>query len=71
MPLGRPEYLISQAEKSLKQLGVKQIDLWQLHRIDPNVPRSEQFDAIKTLLDRKIIRYAGLSEVSIEDIEAA
>jgi aryl-alcohol dehydrogenase-like predicted oxidoreductase len=71
VPLGRPEYLISQAEKSLKQLGVKQIDLWQLHRIDPNVPRSEQFDAIKTLLDRKIIRYAGLSEVSIEDIEAA
>ena len=48
-----------------------QIDLWQLHRIDPNVPRSEQFDAIRTLLDRKIIRYAGLSEVSIEDIEAA
>ena len=57
--------------KKLKQLGVKQIDLWQLHRIDPNVPRSEQFDAIKTLLDRKIIRYAGSSEVSIEDIEAA
>jgi pyridoxine 4-dehydrogenase len=71
VPHGQPEYLISQAEKSLKQLGVKQIDLWQLHRIDPNVPRSEQFDAIKTLLDRKIIRYAGLSEVSIEDIEAA
>ncbi len=71
VPLGRPEYLISQAEKSLEKLGVAQIDLWQLHRIDPNVPRSEQFDAIRTLLDRKIIRYAGLSEVSIEDIEAA
>ena len=71
VPLGRPEYLISQAEKSLEKLGVAQIDLWQLHRIDPNVPRSEQFDAIRTLLDRKIIRYPGLSEVSIEDIEAA
>ena len=71
VPLGRPEYLISQAEKSLEKLGVAQIDLWQLHRIDSNVPRSEQFDAIRTLLDRKIIRYAGLSEVSIEDIEAA
>lgn len=68
---GRPEYLIGQAERSLETLGVAQIDLWQLHRIDPNVPRQEQFDAIKSLLDRKIIRLAGLSEVSVEDIEAA
>ena len=55
----------------MQKLGVAQIDLWQLHRIDPNVPRREQFDAIKSLLDRKIIRLAGLSEVSVEDIEAA
>ena len=71
MPKGRPDYLIGQAEKSLANLGVKQIDLWQLHRIDPRVPRAEQFAAIRQLLDRKIIRFAGLSEVSVEDIEAA
>jgi pyridoxine 4-dehydrogenase len=70
-PLGRPEYLIQQAHKSLRHLGVEQIDLWQLHRIDPKVPAKEQFDAIKSLLDAKIIRHAGLSEVSVADIEAA
>lgn len=70
-PVGRPEYLIQQAHKSLRHLGVERIDLWQLHRIDPKVPRDEQFDAIKQLLDQGIIRHAGLSEVSVEDIEAA
>jgi aryl-alcohol dehydrogenase-like predicted oxidoreductase len=70
-PLGRPDYLIQQAHKSLRNLGVERIDLWQLHRIDPNVPRKEQFDAIKSLLDQKVIRFAGLSEVSVEEIEAA
>ena len=71
VPLGRPEYLIGQAEKSLQKLGVAQIDLWQLHRIDPSVPRHEQFDAVRSMLDRKIIRFAGLSNVSAEDIDAA
>ncbi|MDE1991528.1 MAG: aldo/keto reductase [Rhizobiaceae bacterium] len=71
IPLGRPEYLIQQAHKSLRNLGVEQIDLWQLHRIDPKVPAAEQFDAVKSLIDDKIIRHAGLSEVSVADIEAA
>ncbi len=71
IPVGRPEYLIQQAHKSLRNLGVEQIDLWQLHRIDPKVPAKEQFDAIKSLLDDKIIRHAGLSEVSVTEIEAA
>jgi pyridoxine 4-dehydrogenase len=71
VPLGRPEYLIQQAHTSARRLGVEQIDLWQLHRIDPKVPRDEQFDAVKSLLDQGVIRYAGLSEVSIADIEAA
>jgi pyridoxine 4-dehydrogenase len=70
-PLGRPEYLIQQAYTSCHRLGVEQLDLWQLHRIDPKVPRDEQFDAIKRLLDSGVIRYAGLSEVSVGDIEAA
>jgi len=71
LPLGRPEYLIQQVHKSLRNLGVEQIDLWQLHRIDPKVPAKEQFDTIKSLLDSGLIRHAGLSEVSVADIEAA
>jgi pyridoxine 4-dehydrogenase len=68
---GRPEYLIAEAKRSLEKLGVEQIDLWQLHRIDSRVPRDEQFGAVRQLLDDGIIRYAGLSEVSVEDIDAA
>jgi aryl-alcohol dehydrogenase-like predicted oxidoreductase len=71
VPLGRPEYLIQQAHKSLRNLGVERIDLWQLHRIDPKVPRDEQFDAVKSLLDAGLVRFAGLSEVNVADIEAA
>ncbi len=71
VPLGRPEYLIQQAEKSRRQLAVDRIDLWQLHRVDPKVPRDEQFDAVKSLLDRGVIRHAGLSEVRVDDIQAA
>jgi pyridoxine 4-dehydrogenase len=71
IPLGRPEYLIQQAKKSLWHLGVEQIGLWQLHRIDSKVPANEQFDAIKSLISEGVILNAGLSEVSVEDIEAA
>lgn len=71
VPKGDPDYLIAEAKKSREQLGVEVIDLWQLHRIDPKVPRDEQFAAVKQLLDDGVIRHAGLSEVSVEDIEAA
>ncbi len=71
IPLARPEYLIQQAHTSRRRLGVEQIGLWQLHRIDPKTPRDEQFGAIKDLLDDGVIRHAGLSEVSVADIEAA
>jgi pyridoxine 4-dehydrogenase len=67
----RPEYLIAQAHKSRRQLGVEQIGLWQLHRIDPRVPRAEQFGAVKQLLDDGVVRHAGLSEVSVAEIKAA
>ena len=67
----RPEHLIAQAHKSRRQLGQEQIGLWQLHRIDPRVPRDEQFGAVKQLLDDGLIRHAGLSEVSVADIKAA
>jgi aryl-alcohol dehydrogenase-like predicted oxidoreductase len=70
-PLGRAEYLIQQAYTSCRRLGVERIDLWQLHRIDPKVPRDEQFGAVKLLLDKGVIRHAGLSEVSVADVKAA
>ena len=70
-PDGDPEYLRQRAQKSLQNLGVEQIALWQLHRIDPNVPRDEQFDAVRSLQNDGLIRFAGLSEVSVEEIKAA
>lgn len=68
---GRPDYLIQQAHLSRRRLGVERIDLWQLHRIDPDVPAGEQFGAIKSLIDAGVIRFAGLSEVTVEEIAAA
>lgn len=68
---GAPDYLVRQAHGSRERLGVARIDLWQLHRIDPAVPRNEQFAAIRSLIDGGVIRHAGLSEVTIEEIEAA
>jgi len=69
--LGRPEYLQQCVEMSLRRLGVEQIDLWQLHRIDPKVPREDQFGVMKQMQDAGKIRHLGLSEVSVEEIEAA
>lgn len=71
IPLGRPDYLIQSAKLSARRLGVETIDLWQLHRVDPNVPIHEQFDAIAKLRAEGVIRHVGLSEVGIEEIEAA
>jgi len=67
----RPEHLIAQAHNSRRKLGVEQIGLWQLHRIDSRVPRAEQFGAVKQLLDEGVIRHAGLSEVTVAQIKAA
>jgi pyridoxine 4-dehydrogenase len=63
--------LRQQAIKSRERLGLEQIQLWQLHSIEPKVPRHEQFEAVKSLQDDGIIRHAGLSNVSISDLEAA
>jgi len=70
-PKGDPDYLVNAAHKSRERLGVEKIALWQLHRIDPNVPQGEQFAAVKSLLDDGVIAHAGLSEVSVAEIEAA
>jgi aryl-alcohol dehydrogenase-like predicted oxidoreductase len=71
VPNGRPDYLLAACKASLKRLGVERIDLWQLHRIDPKVPRDEQFGAVRQLLDEGYIRFAGLSQARVEEIEAA
>lgn len=66
-----PDYLRQCVQMSLRRLKVERIDLWQLHRIDPKVPRDEQFGVIRECLDQGLIRFAGLSMVTIEEIEAA
>ncbi len=71
LPVGRPEYLRQCVLMSLRRLKVEQIGLWQLHRIDPKVPRDEQFGVIADMLKEGLIKHAGLSQVSVEDIEAA
>src|SRR5271156_6232294 len=70
-PVGRPEYLRQCVLMSLRRLKLEQIGLWQLHRIDPKVPRDEQFGVIADMLKEGLIRHAGLSEVKVEEIEAA
>ncbi|WP_375514802.1 aldo/keto reductase [uncultured Nostoc sp.] len=70
-PVGRPEYLRQCVLMSLRRLKVEQLDLWQLHRIDPKVPEDEQFGVIADFLKEGLIARAGLSQVSVEQIEAA
>lgn len=69
--LGRPEFLRQGAIQSLRRLKVERIDLWQLHRIDAKVPAQEQFETIAQLQKDGIIRHAGLSEVSVDEIKEA
>lgn len=69
--VGRPEYLRQCVLMSLRRLGVERIDLWQLHRVDPKVPRDEQFGVIAAMRKEGLIRHVGLSEVGVDDIEAA
>jgi aryl-alcohol dehydrogenase-like predicted oxidoreductase len=68
---GRPERLREGLEGSLRRLRLERIDLWQLHRIDPDVPEDDQFETIREFQREGKIRHAGLSEVTIEQIERA
>ncbi len=70
-PNGRPEHLRDRCEGSLRRLKVDRIDLFQLHRIDPDVPAADQFGALQRLQEEGKVRHVGLSEVSVEDIERA
>lgn len=70
-PVGRPEYLRQQCELSLRHLGLDCIPLYQLHRIDPQVPLADQLGELALLKQEGKIRHIGLSEVTVEEIEAA
>jgi pyridoxine 4-dehydrogenase len=68
---GRPEHLRAQAEKSLGLLGLERIELFQLHRIDPEVPLADQLGTLVELQAEGKIGRVGLSEVSVPEIQAA
>jgi len=71
LPVGWPEYLTQCVEMSLRRLKVDTIELYQLHRIDSKVPVEESLGALKKLQQAGKIRYIGLSEVSVAQIERA
>src|SRR6266568_4817860 len=68
---GRPEYVREACDASLKQLGIETIDLYYLHRIDPNVPIEETVGAMAGLVKAGKVRYLGLSEASASTIRRA
>ncbi|MBF6075936.1 aldo/keto reductase [Nocardia beijingensis] len=70
-PVARPEYLRQQAELSLRHLGVDRIDLYQLHRIDPQVPLADQLGELVALQQEGKIRHIGLSQVTVEQLRQA
>jgi aryl-alcohol dehydrogenase-like predicted oxidoreductase len=70
-PVGRPEYLRQQVHLSLRHLGLERIDLLQLHRIDPKVPLADQVGELALLQKEGKIRFIGLSEVSVDELEEA
>jgi pyridoxine 4-dehydrogenase len=70
-PVGRPEYLRQQTEMALRLLGLEQIPLMQLHRIDPQVPLADQVGELAKLQEEGKIRFIGLSEVTVGQLRAA
>jgi pyridoxine 4-dehydrogenase len=71
IPCGRPEYLRQQVETSLRRLGLERIDLFQLHRIDATVSLEDQVGELDALRQEGKIRHLGLSEVDVEQLQAA
>jgi aryl-alcohol dehydrogenase-like predicted oxidoreductase len=70
-PIGRPEYLRQQAELSLRHLGVERLDLFQLHRIDPQVPVAESIGEMRKLQQEGKVHHIGISEVSVAELQQA
>jgi aryl-alcohol dehydrogenase-like predicted oxidoreductase len=71
VPNGRPDYLRKQCESSLKRLRVDEIDVYQFHRPDPNVPFEESVGALLQLKDEGKIRHIGLSNVTVDQLKRA
>jgi pyridoxine 4-dehydrogenase len=71
IPVGRPAYLRQQAELSLRRLKRERLDLFQLHRIDSEVPLADQIGELKALQDEGKIGAIGVSEVSVDELKAA
>lgn len=70
-PVGRPEYLRQEVEMSLRRLRLDHIDLYQLHRVDPQVPAEESLAELVTLQGEGKIRHIGMSQVTNAQIEEA
>lgn len=70
-PNGQPDYLRHACRQSLQRLGVEVIDLYQLHRPDPLVPFAETVGALKEMWQAGQIRMAGVSNVSVRQVEVA
>lgn len=68
---GRPEHLRQALEGSLRRLKVERIDLWQLHRIDSDVPEDEQIGVLAEFVREGKVKQVGLSEVGVDQIERA
>ena len=68
---GRPAHLRAALEGSLQRLKLERIDLYQLHRIDPDVPLADQLGTLTRMREEGKVRHIGLSEVSVGDIERA
>lgn len=68
---GRPDYLRKALEGSLRRLGVETVDLYYVHRVDPNVPIEETFGALHDLVEAGMIRFLGISEAAPETIRRA
>lgn len=68
---GRPEYIRSELEKSLNRLNREYVDLYYLHRIDPDVPIEESIGEMSRLVEEGKVKYIGLSEASLSTIQRA
>jgi aryl-alcohol dehydrogenase-like predicted oxidoreductase len=68
---GRPEYVKEACDASLRRLGIDVIDLYQQHRVDPEVPIEETVGAMQELVDEGKVRFLGLSEAMPEDLRRA
>jgi aryl-alcohol dehydrogenase-like predicted oxidoreductase len=70
-PVGRPEYLRQCVEMSLRRLRLDRIDLYQLHRVDPQVPLAESIGALAELRSQGKIRHLGVSNVTVAELREA